>query len=175
MTPRPVNVEKPANSISIKDGVATLELLPFSEELTEAGKASILSANRQRILTYACYDTPMPKAISRSVRFSDYPPDTFRWCVGRASFINVGMVDCRKDDAAIKRDVEELLARFAKEDDDTDRRFTMTIITDAPYDLADYLQRHRPNVPFNLISVPAEDRALAAHQASLKEDPPAAA
>jgi hypothetical protein len=137
MTLRLVNVQKPAHSISIKDGVATLKLLPFSEELTETEKASILSAERQRIFVCACFDTPMPAGISRSVKFSDYPRDTFRWCVGRANFINVGFVDCRIGEAAMKRDVEALLARFAKDDHGADRRFTMTIVTDAPYDLAD--------------------------------------
>jgi hypothetical protein len=59
------------------------------------------------------------------------------------------VVDCRK--ASTAEEIETLLSKFDG-DDIEDERVVVRMLTDAPFDVSDYLSLHRPYVPFLVAS-----------------------
>jgi hypothetical protein len=152
MTPRLVATTLPANALSIDAGVAALVVEPFTRELIEAEKTAILGASRVRIFVDNRVGANLSRTVKAPIKFEDYPPATLRWCVSIATSILVGVFDCRKPSR--EEDVEALLQKFDTSEIE-DEFCVMRVLTDAPFDLADYVGLHRPYVPFQVMSTPS--------------------
>ncbi len=139
----------PANHLSIENGVAVLVVEPFTRELTEAEKASILGAKRARIFIDQRVEARLSRPLVSPIKIEDYPPDALRFCIQHATLICVGVVDCRKKSTV--DEIEALLAKFDGKDTE-DQRVVIRMLTDAPFDVADYVSLHRPYAPFLLAS-----------------------
>ncbi|MBN8991619.1 MAG: hypothetical protein J0H42_25555 [Rhizobiales bacterium] len=151
MTPHPVQDARPANALSIDEGVAALVVEPFTRELTEAEKAAIRGAKRVRIFVDNRVAANLSRTVKAPIKIVDYPPDTLRWCVSIATSILVGVFDCRKPSR--EDDVEALLRKFDTPEIE-DEFCVMRVLTDAPFDVGDYVAMHRPYVPFKVVTSP---------------------
>ncbi|OSI69928.1 hypothetical protein [Bradyrhizobium canariense] len=139
----------PAIALSIAEGIATITLEPHVRELTASEKKAVLAANRIRVFIDGRVAGNLSRKPPAPIKLSDYPADTLRFCFQHATLVCVGVVDCRKEQSA--DDVESLLRRFDGKDVE-DSRFVIRMLTDAPYDVGDYISRHRPYVPFRIAS-----------------------
>jgi hypothetical protein len=139
----------PANALSITDDVAVLVVEPFTRNLTEAEKASLLGAKRARIFIDHRVGANLSRPLATPIKIEDYPADVLRFCIQHATLICVGVVDCRKESTA--DEIETLLSKFDGNDVE-DERVVVRMLTDAPFDVSDYLSLHRPYVPFLVAS-----------------------
>jgi hypothetical protein len=139
----------PAIALSIDEGIATITFQPHVRELTGAEKKAILAANRIRVFIDARVAGNLSGPLPEPIKLSDYPADTLRFCVQHATLVCVGVVDCRKEHSA--EEIESLLRQFDGKDVE-DSRFVIRMLTDAPYDVGDYISRHRPYVPLRVAS-----------------------
>jgi hypothetical protein len=164
MAPAPPLVPStlPANALSIENGVAALIIEPFTRELTEAERAAILEAKRVRIFIDHRADANLSRPVGASIKIEDYPADTLRFCIQHATRICMAAVDPRKKSTA--DEIEALLSKFDGKDLE-DERVVIRIVTDSPFEVADYMGMHRPYVPFQL----ASSRSARTEQASEKE------
>jgi hypothetical protein len=139
----------PANAVSIAEDLAVVVLEPHTRELTEAEKAAILAAQRIRVFIDGRATANLSRPASAPPHISDYPADTLRFCVQHATLICVGVVDCRNESSA--DEIESLLRQFDGKDVE-DSHFVIRMLTDAPFDVGDYISLHRPYVPFRVAS-----------------------
>jgi hypothetical protein len=147
MTPRLVSDTLPANALSIDSGVAALIIEPCTRELTDAEKLAIRGAKRVRIFIDNRVEASLSRPVTEPIKIEHYPPATLRWCVALATSVLIGVFDCRKPSRA--EDVEALLKKFDTPDIE-DEYCVIRMLTDSPYDVADYLSMHRPYVPFRV-------------------------
>ncbi|KJC37502.1 hypothetical protein UB31_35385 [Bradyrhizobium sp. LTSP849] len=143
------HVPLPAIALSIDEGIAMITLEPHVRELTAAEKKAILAANRIRVFIDARVAGNLSGPLPDPIKLSDYPADTLRFCVQHTTLVCVGVVDCRKEHSA--EEIESLLRQFDGKHVE-DSRFVIRMLTDAPYDVGDYISRHRPYVPFRVAS-----------------------
>jgi hypothetical protein len=121
----------PRNAVSIADGVAAVTISPFTRELNEAEKAAILAANRQRVFVRAWSDADQSRP-GLPVQFSDYPPDTMRWCVDHASLICFGALE---RESRSNEDIETLLSQFDT-DEVAEQRFVLRLVVEPSFDIS---------------------------------------
>lgn len=152
MTLRLVSNTLPANPLSIEAGVANLIFEPFTRELTDAEKIAIRGAKRVRIFIDNRVAANLSRPVSAPIAIEDYPKDTLRWCISISSSILVGVFDCRLPNSA--EDVEALLSKFDTREME-DKFCVIRILTDSPFGWANYLERHRPYVPFLIEAAPS--------------------
>jgi hypothetical protein len=139
----------PASAVSIADNLAVVVLEPHARDLTKAEKTAILAAKRIRVFIDGRATANLSRPLSAPIQLSHYPADTLRFCVEHATLICVGVVDCRKESSA--DEIESLLRQFDGKDVE-DSRFVIRMLTDAPFDVGDYISLHRPYVPFRVAS-----------------------
>jgi hypothetical protein len=139
-SPPPAPTLLPPVAVSIADGVAAVTISPFTRDLTDAERAAILAADRQRIFIRAWGDAK-PTASPAHIKFSDYPSDTIKWCIDHASLICVGVLnECQNPS---ETDVEALLSHFDR-DDVAEHRFVIRLIVDAQAGVTNDLWLQRP-------------------------------
>ncbi|SFI39971.1 hypothetical protein [Bradyrhizobium sp. Gha] len=154
MTTRLVELpEKPGNQIShLEDGTVCLLVYPFTRECTDAERQLLEVAPRARILFYAAYDAPVPHGLSRPASFEDLPQDTLGWAIRKATFFAPAVLDPRSEDfpgdlAKVLRKIVDATAKGAAQ------KLHVTVVTDEPIALGQYLGRTRPNIPSNGVAV----------------------
>ena len=133
----------PANPVSIADGLAAVTISPFTRDLTEAERAAILAAGRQRIFLYDVIGAAPSVRSDVPVKFSDYPFDTMTWCVDHASLICLGTLENANPSEV---DVEALLSHFDT-DEVAEHRFVIRIVADARVDIEDCQWLQKPCEP----------------------------
>jgi hypothetical protein len=139
----------PANAVSIADGLAAIILEPHTRELTEAEKAAVIRAERVRVFIDARADAPLSRPLLGPVKIADYPPKSLLFCIQNADLICVGVVAGRTESSS--DEIESLLSQFDGKDIE-DCKFVIRLVTDAPFELGDYISLHRPTVPFRVAS-----------------------
>jgi hypothetical protein len=159
MKPHLVSEALPANALSIDSGVAVLVIEPFTRELTDAEKHAIQGEKRVRIFIDNRVDASLSRPVADPIKIEHYPPATLRWCVALATSILVGVFDCRRPSRA--EEVEALLRKFDTPDIE-DEFCVIRLLTDSPFDFADYLSMHRPYIPFRIEPATSAEEATAA-------------
>jgi hypothetical protein len=139
----------PAIALSITEEVATITLEPRVRELTAAEKKAVLAVNRTRVFIDSRAAANLSSPLPDPIKISDYPADTLRFCFQHATLVLIGVVDCRRDHSA--DEIESLLRQFDGSDVE-DSHFVIRMLTDAPFDVGDYISLHRPYVPFRVAS-----------------------
>jgi hypothetical protein len=69
----------PANALSITDDVAVLVVEPFTRNLTEAEKASLLGAKRARIFIDHRVRANLSRPLAAPIKIEDYPAEVLRF------------------------------------------------------------------------------------------------